>query len=165
MRPKPPVDAGIGDLLSFEYPERNLIGVRPAWKPRLLLVERVVDTMTDPIDPRAVELVPLTRRGRYLIHGHDLHLERPRSFYYEAMRHIRRNAWLQLALFDPWDEHFTPCCPRGPFAPTRKDREFMAAVIQHYNRKAARRRSIQLNVGVFPVEGRPHASRSRNRPA
>lgn len=165
MRPKSPVDAGIGDLLSFEYPERNLIGVRPVWKPRLLLVERIIDTMTEPIDPRAVELAPLTRRGRYLIHGHDLHVEQPRSFYYEAMRHVRKHAWLQLALFDPCDEEVTPLFPRGPFAPTRKDRLFMAEVIGHFNRKAVHRPKVQLNVGVFPWEGKGDDSRSRARPA
>jgi hypothetical protein len=165
MRPNNFMDAGIGDLLSFEYPERNLIGVRPVWKRRLLLVERIIDTMTEPIDPRAVELAPLTRRGRYLLHGHDLHLERPRSFYYEAMRHVRRQAWLQLALFNPCEEEVIPLCPKGPFAPTREDRQFLAEVIRHYNRKAAHRPNVRHNVGVFPVEGRRYRPRSRSRPA
>lgn len=156
-----PLRAACGDLLEFEYPERNLIGVPATWRRRVILVEFVHDMVVTPIDPRAVELRPLIRRGRHLVVGYDLDAGRSRSFYREAMRHVRRPSWLQLALFDPCEEEPRLRRPRGPFAPTAKDRLFLAEVIRHYNRITAQRDDIWLNLGVFPWEPR-HGHQGRH---
>ena len=147
-----PWRAGRGDLLEFEYPERNLIGVPAVWRRRTILVESVHDTAVTAIDPRAVQLRPLIRRGRHLVVGYDLDAGGIRQFYREAMRHVRRQTWLQLALFDPCEERPRLRRPHGPFAPTTKDRLFLAEVIGHFNRITARRDDIWLNLGVFPWE-------------
>lgn len=147
-----PLRAERGELLEFEYPERNLIGVPVVWRRRTVLVEAIHDMARTAIDPRAVEIRPLIRRGRHLVVGYDLDTGRRRQFYREAMRHVRRRTWLQLALFDPCEECPRLRRPRGPFAPTTKQRLFLTEVIRHYNRLTARRGDIWLNLGVFPWE-------------
>ena len=72
-------------------------------------------------------------------------------FYREAMRHVRRASWLQLALFDPCEEEPRLRRPHGPFAPTATDRLFLAEVIGHFNRITARRADIWLNLGCVPL--------------
>lgn len=147
-----PLRAERGELLEFEYPERNLIGVPVVWRRRTILVESICDMAATAIDPRAVELHPFRRRGRHLVIGYDLERGRIRSFYREAMRHVRKKTWLQLALFDPCEEQPRLRRPHGPFAPTRQDRLFLTDVIRHYNRITAERDDIWLNLGVFPWE-------------
>jgi|GEM_PF-2237978 len=155
-----PLRAGRGQLLEFEYPERNLIGVPTVWKRRTILVESIHDMAVTAIDPRAVELRPLIRRGRHLVVGYDLDAGRTRMFYREAMRHVRKSSWLQLALFDPCEERRRLHWPHGPFAPTARDRLFLADVIQHFNQMTARRDDIWLNLGVFPWEAGDEHPRS-----
>jgi hypothetical protein len=75
-----PLRAGRGDLLEFEYPERNQIGVRVVWRRRTILVESVHDMAVTAIDPRAVQLRPLIRRGRHLVIGYDLEVGQMRRF-------------------------------------------------------------------------------------
>lgn len=147
-----PLRAERGELLEFEYPERNLIGVPVVWRRRTILFECVHDMARTAIDPRAVEHKPLTRRGRHLVVGYDLERGRVRSFYVEAMRHVRKRTWLQLALFDPCEEQPRLRRPHGPYAPTTKARLFLTDVIRHYNRLTAKRDDIWLNLGVFPWE-------------
>lgn len=143
---------GIGGLLAFDYPERNQIGLRPVWKRRRILVERIIDTRSQPIDPRAVELHPHRRRGRWLITGHDLDRGRTRAFYYEAMRHVQRPVSLQLGIFDPVLASPEILGRRGPFAPTRVARDRLARVIHDYRILTSHRHDVWLELGVFPWE-------------
>lgn len=147
-----PLRAERGELLEFEYPERNLIGVPVVWRRRTILFECVHDMAMAAIDPRAVQLRPLVRRGRHLVIGFDLERGGTRQFYREAMRHVRKRTWPQLALFDPCADRPRLRGAHGPFAPTTKDRLFLADVIAHYNAITARREDIWLNLGVFPME-------------
>ena len=140
---------GIGSPLSFYYPERNLIGVPSVWRRRAILVERIFDTGVWPIDPRAVELQPLTRRGRWLIWGHDLDIGKPRSFYLEAMRHVRQRCWLHLGIYDPLQDVPSLIGSRRPFAPTQKARLTLAKVIHDFRMLTSHRDDIWLNIGVF----------------
>ncbi len=141
-----------GELLRFEYPERNLLGIRPTWRTRCIIVDAVQDTLRDPIDPRAVELEPLTRRGRWLVTGWDVDLESERSFYLEAMRGVESAPWLCLSVYDPCHADPAPLRPRGVFAPTVRDRRFLAEVLRCYRRRTVRRHDVWMAAGVFPVD-------------
>jgi len=126
--------------------------LRPAWKRRRIVVERIVDTLHQPIDPRAIELQPLRRRGRWLIIGHDLDRGKSRAFYWEVMRHVCRPVDLHLGIYDPMEDSPQVLGSGGIFAPTRKSREKMAHVIREYRMLSKHRHDIWLNVGVFPWE-------------
>lgn len=156
--PDPP-GVEIGCLLEFDYPEKNRIGVRPAWKRRRVIVERIVDTLRQPIDPRAVQLHPHRRRGRWLIIAHDIDRRRVRSFYWEVMRHVRRPTWLHVGLYDPLADKPAILGSSGPFAPTQRGGSRLAAFIGDYRLLTARDDNW-LSFGVFPWEG-PHDSRHR----
>ena len=154
-----PLQAARGELLQFEYPERNLLSVRPIWRPRTIVVDTVVDTLARPVPGRWFRRRPLIRRGRHLVIGFDLELGQRRQFYVSAMRGMEHSHWLALALYDPCAEDPVPLRPDGPYAPTVEDRLYMAEVIRHYNRLVADRPDIWLNIGVFPWD--PHHDHSR----
>ena len=141
-----------GELLRFSYPERNRLGICPLWKPRTIVVESLTDTLREPIDPLAVEIEPLTRRGRWLVTGWDVELGAQRSFYWEAMRGVESAAWLALSVYDPCGADPCPLRPRGLFAPTQRDRLFLADVLRRFRRRTAKRRDLWMNAAVFPVE-------------
>ena len=146
-----PTSVQVGGLLQFEYPERNLLSLAPTWRTRTIVVESVTDTLREPIDPRAVELEPLTRRGRWLVTGWDVELEAERSFYVEAMRDVWTPQWLTLGLYDPVSDDPRPLSVRGVFAPTVPDRLFLAEVLRRYRRKVAPREDLWMNAGIFPL--------------
>lgn len=139
-----------GEVLQFEYPKRNLITERAVWRPRCIVVERVVDTASTPVPAHWFRRRPLIRRGRHLVVGYDLDKGDWRQFYVCAMRGMEHSHWLSLALYDPCTEDPVPQLPDGPFAPTVEDRLYMAEVIKHYHRLTADRPDIWLNLGVFP---------------
>lgn len=151
---KSPLQAARGELLRFEYPERNLISVRPIWRPRTIVVDRIVDTMAAPVPAKWFQRRPLIRRGRYLIIGYDLDCEQYRQFYVDAMRGVESVHWLALGLYDPCAEDPVPLRCDGPYAPTVEDRLYMVDVIKHYNRLVAKRPDIWLSLAVFPWD--PH---------
>lgn len=142
----------LGGLLQFEYPERNRVNLRPVWRSRTIVVESITDTLRDPIDPRAVELEPLTRRGRWLLTGWDVDIGAERSFYVETMRGVWTPQWLSLGLYDPTDDGPLPLKICGMFAPTERDRLFLAEVLRRFREKTAHRPDLWLNAGVFPVD-------------
>ncbi len=141
----------LGGLLQFDYPERNLLTLEPTWRSRTIVVESITDTLREPIDPRAVELEPLLRRGRWLVTGWDVDLEAQRSFYLEAMRGVWTPQWLTLGLYDPMADEPGPLRIRGVFAPTVRDRLFLAEVLRRFRRKVAPREDLWMTAGVFPL--------------
>jgi hypothetical protein len=144
-----------GEVLQFEYPEKNLVTQRPVWQPRCIVVEDIIDTTMSPIPSRWFLRRPLIRRGRHLVVGCDLDKGERRQFYLCAMRGVEHSHWLSLALYDPCTEDPVPLYPDGPFAPTVEDRLYMAEVIEHYNRLTADRPDIWLCLGVFPWRQSP----------
>jgi len=148
----PSLPVGIGSLLAFDYPLANRLGLPLAYLTRRIVVTDVRDVLRRPLTPAAVELVPLVRRGRWLITGYDLDRRAERSFYWEAMRHVARPSWLTLGLWDPLDApDAPPRCTRGVFAPALSERLFLADVLRRYRLLSAGRPDVHLVAGVFPL--------------
>lgn len=145
-----PLNVAQGQVLQFEYPERNLLPQRAIWRPRCIVVDHVIDTRNTPVPAYWFRRRPLIRRGRHLVVGYDLDKGDWRQFYVCAMRGMQHSHWLSLAFYDPCAHDPEPLHPDGPFAPTVEDRLYMAQVIEHYNRLVADRPDIWLNLGVFP---------------
>lgn len=146
-----PLGVGIGRLLTFDYPERNLIETAPLWVTRTLLIESIVDTQRDPIDPLAIDCEPYRHRGRWLLTGVDLDLDRERSFYLESMRDFRADTWRQLGLYDPCESE-PPFYRQGKYPPTRNGIDFMREVIQGFN-DITEIRDLPHCVGIYTWNG------------
>jgi hypothetical protein len=152
MRPADPLDAGRGDLLQFEYPERNLLNVRPVWKPRIVVVHSVIDTLKHPVPAEWFRRRPMINRTRYLVVGYDPQRGAMRQFYREAMRGLEHAHWLQLALYDPLNEQAPLLRHPRRFAPTVEDRLFLLQLISRFHRTTAARVDRWMSVGIFPWE-------------
>lgn len=93
----------VGQILEFDYPRHNYHLVRSKLERRRVLVERIRDLRTEPLDGVTVQLDPLKRRGLVLVTGRDLDKRAERSFYLESMLPFAgpRNPWLVVIDGDP----------------------------------------------------------------
>lgn len=141
-----------GQIAKFEYPESNKVGLDPRYRSRTVLVEEVREFAAAGFHPETIARRPMTNRGRWLIVGTCLDSGEPRMFYFESMRHARKDSWLTLGLYDPIDENCVPVYHVGRFAPTRSDREYLFEVIREYGDQSEDRPHAVHSLSVFPVE-------------
>src|SRR5690606_30887632 len=81
----------------------NYRGAAPRLERRRVLVERIRDLATEPLDPLTTEIDPLLDRGRLLVIGQDLDKKAERSFYVHAMRPVLEppKPWLVILDGEP----------------------------------------------------------------
>lgn len=76
----------VGQVVQFSYPAANYLGVKKRWEQRRLLIEKVRDLSTQPLEAETLEADPLLDRGGVLVTGIDVDRGAERSFYTNAMR-------------------------------------------------------------------------------
>jgi hypothetical protein len=75
----------LGRSYRFLYPSINFNCLTSGLEERRLLVERVRDTESEPLDEENLNSNPFIKRGRWLVTGIDLDKMEERSFYVESM--------------------------------------------------------------------------------
>lgn len=139
----------INEILKFDYPRLNTIdNPNPSYSPRIIRITKIRDLTHKTLHPVTVQKNPLTTRGRWLITGICFDRNQERSFYFESMKHVARNTWLTLGLFDPIEPDPQPFFTIGIYAPIQRDRIFMAQIIQEFHAIESTINSL----GVFPSE-------------
>ncbi len=66
-----------GRKLDLIYPESTIIGVRPDYRIRQVLIDRVRDLVCDPLTPAEYLRRPYLLRSRWLVSGTDANLAKP----------------------------------------------------------------------------------------
>jgi len=74
-----------GRSYRFLYPAINFKCLISGMEERRVLVERVRDTSSEPLDDETLNSNPFISRGRWLVTGIDLDKMEERSFYVESM--------------------------------------------------------------------------------
>ena len=74
-----------GRSYRFLYPSINFGCLPSKLDERRILVRRVRDTASEPLDEETLNSNPFIKRGRWLVTGIDLDKMEERSFYVEAM--------------------------------------------------------------------------------
>ena len=139
------------DIIRFEYPKLNdLRHHAPSYAPRIVQVKEIRDTCRKALNPATIAHNPTVTRGRWLITGQCLELNRERSFYFESMRHVAKRTFLTLGLFDPIDPSpdRQPIKTYGIFAPCAEDRIYLAKIITDFNGLS----DAVYSLGVFPFD-------------
>jgi hypothetical protein len=138
----------IGIELHFLYPEKNSKFLPRSLKRRRLLVMDVRDTIERNLDPVTLTRNPQRRRGRLLLTGIDLELDRERSFYLDEMvmgvaSPIVRQ--FRLGVFNPTEPDDSIEYVGPVFSGSIDDKAVMRLTIEHFNRRAKR-----LCMAAFP---------------
>lgn len=141
----------VGQVVSFEYPTLNLIGETTEFRIRTVQVEQIRDISETGLHPTTIQRRPMLRRGRWLIIGTCLDTNERRMFYFEAMRHVQRESWLSLCLYDPTNDD-DPAYRHGMFAPTTSERQFLLKVLRAYSDVSEDRGGLPHALAVFPIE-------------
>ncbi len=73
------------DVLHFWYPRHNCEGMGDRKERRRIVVKRIRDCVTEPLERATIEQAPALRRGRFLSEAFDLDKLEERQFYFDSM--------------------------------------------------------------------------------
>ncbi len=90
----------IGREYRINYPAIRLVGYPPAFQPRIVVVRKIRDLLTNPLTAQEFLKRPLLRRGRWLLRCTDQHKRGFRQFYVDSTKQHWRDCPLRIGWYD-----------------------------------------------------------------